>query len=102
MSGMNERDRGEQTLRLRADLLVEETDGEWVVFDLAGGSYMGLNHTGWLLWERLREEVAGVDALAQTLVESYEISRAQALDDAQTFSEQLVDAGLATWEGSDS
>ncbi len=87
----------ETRLKLREDLLVEEVSGDWIVFDLEGGHYMGLNETGWLLWQRLQHGPAKVKELGAVLLAEYEIEPDQAVGDAREFADHLVEANLASW-----
>ena len=86
-------------VKLREDLLVEEVDGDRIVFDLKGSWYFSLNETGWLLWQRLREGLATVEDLGEVLLLSYEIDGAQARADAEEYVAHLIEAELASWEG---
>lgn len=86
-------------VELREDLLVEEVEGDRIVFDLVGSWYFSLNETGWLLWQRLKEGPAAVEELAEVLLLHYEIEGDQALADAGEFVEHLMESELASWDG---
>ena len=83
--------------RLRDDLVVEEIDGEVIVLDLAGNRYFGLNGVGWSIWKEISADRTGKEEIISRLVAEYQITEPQARRDVDTFLEELVQAGLATF-----
>ena len=81
-------------LRLRdSDVHWREIDGEIIALEANGSKYVAANGSGTLLWRAL---AAGTtrDALVDELVQAYEIDRARAEADTDTFLAQLREQGL--------
>jgi hypothetical protein len=81
-------------LRLNeADVDWREVEGEVIALRRSSAAYLGVNHSGTLLWHALE---AGADraGLAELLVERYGISGEAAQEDVSAFLEQLRSQGL--------
>jgi hypothetical protein len=81
-------------LRLRdSDVHWREIDGEIIALEAGGSKYVAANGSGTLLWRAL---AAGTtrDELVDELVQAYEIDRARAEADTDTFLAQLREQGL--------
>lgn len=81
-------------LRLRdSDVHWREIDGEIIALEASGSRYVAANGSGTLLWRAL---AAGTtrDELVDELVQAYEIDRARAEADTDTFLAQLREQGL--------
>ena len=80
-------------LRLRdSDVHWREIDGEIIALEAGGSKYVAANGSGTLLWRAL---AAGTtrDELVDELVRAYEIDRARAEADTDTFLAQLREQG---------
>jgi hypothetical protein len=68
-------------------------DGEWVILDLIGGNYFGLNEAGGLIWQQL---AAGrsLEQVTQILVSKYDAAEATIAADVLRLARELVDRGL--------
>ncbi|GAB3022508.1 hypothetical protein GCM10011376_27980 [Nocardioides flavus (ex Wang et al. 2016)] len=85
---------GPSTVRLRdRDLVMREIDGEAVLLDLAGSTYLAANSTGTFLL-RLLTESQDHPSLVSSLVREFGISTAQADADASSFVAALAEQGL--------
>ena len=81
-------------LRLRdSDVHWREIDGEIIALEASGSRYVAANGSGTRLWRAL---AAGTtrDELVDELVQAYEIDRARAEADTDTFLAQLREQGL--------
>lgn len=82
-------------LRLRTDdLSWREIDDEVIAVDIETSTYLGTNKAGTLLWRRLGEGGATKQALADLLVETYDIEPERARLDTQAFLDDLAAQGL--------
>jgi Coenzyme PQQ synthesis protein D (PqqD) len=70
-------------------------DDKLVVLDLVGASYFSISDSGSALWERLTEG-ASFEVLVDDLCERFEIDRAQAATDVETFLGTLREFGVLT------
>lgn len=66
---------------------------ETVLLNLESGLYFGLDGVGQRIWETVSEGKALREAVA-TIVDEYEVERAQAEADALAFAKTLVERGL--------
>jgi len=77
--------------QLRSDDVVwREVGDELVVLELSTTTYLTLNGTARLLWEKLAD-ASTFDGLVEMLVERYPISADQARSDTEVFLSTLVD-----------
>jgi len=83
--------------RLRANehVAAREFDEEWVILDLEGGAYYGLDALGGRVWKLL---VAGMSAeeAAEQLQADYDVDRAVLLNDVLALVNELLNRGLVT------
>lgn len=68
--------------------------GGRVLLRLEDSTYFNLNETGAHIWELLTDG-RSLDAMADSLTETFEISRGSALVEVERFLETLVEAGMA-------
>ena len=81
-------------MKLRGDDLTWHVVGdEIVVLDLYGSTYLSMNGTGRVLWERLGEPCTPKD-LVDCLVDKYEVDVATADQDVKLFLDDLRSRGL--------
>ena len=80
---------GKFQLRLD-DLVWREAGDELVVLELSTTTYLTLNGTARLLWEKLTD-ASTFDGLVEMLVERFPITADQARSDAEAFLTTLVD-----------
>ncbi|MFW5967480.1 MAG: PqqD family protein [Persicimonas sp.] len=78
---------------VREDLVVEEVDDEYLVLDLRGNEYFGLNEVARLIWEAI-DEGASFGGVVNRICVRFDVGREQAAEDAAAFIEQTIDAGL--------
>jgi hypothetical protein len=64
-----------------------------VLLDLASGTYFGLNDVGTRIWQLL-EAGKPLPHIADALAEEYEVSREQAVHDAEALVTELRQRGL--------
>ena len=83
------------TITISKDVLSQEVAGETVLLDLASESYFGLDEVGTRIWQLLQEG-AGREQLIDTLLDEYEVERAELERDVGQLLDGLADAGLVT------
>lgn len=76
-------------LRSVAGRTVVIPDGDHLNLNLM----IGLNDTGKLLWEQMREDI-GIEELKAALMEAYDVEESLAEKDVQTFIENLKKNGF--------
>lgn len=74
------------------DVLVTDLENELVLLDARAGEMYALNATGRRIWFALPARTS--DELANALLAEFDVTRAQALDDAQSLIAALQGAGL--------
>ncbi len=83
-----------ECLRLRSEGLEwRVADEQLIILDLQSSTYVTVNRSARVLWERL-ELGATVEELAGSLLERYGISAEQADADARSFVEDLQGRGM--------
>jgi len=81
-------------LRLRPDTLHwRRIDDEVIAIDIRASTYLSANGSGALLWEALAEG-ATREELAELLVHAFDIDRARAITDVESFLDDLTGRGL--------
>jgi hypothetical protein len=75
-------------------LLSEFSGGESVLLDLTRKRYHRLNEVGSFIWTVLEKEPSSEEALADALVERYQIERERARGTAVRFTKELLAMGL--------
>ena len=76
--------------RQRSDLVVQELDGEALLYDPLAHLLHRLNDTGFLIW-RLCDGRRSVDEIAALLTESYDVGWDAARQDVAQAIEQMAD-----------
>ena len=74
-------------------LMGKKLEGEWVFLHLENGRYYGLNETGSLIWDELREK-KDPEAAATHLQSVYHLERSQAEKDVWDLLKDLEKEGL--------
>ena len=77
-------------MKPRADLAIENADGEFIVLDKAAGKIHQLNSTASFVWNCMSDGLA-IDEIASMLAEEFDVEPKTALSDAE--------AALAQFEG---
>ena len=77
---------------------MREVAGKYVVVPVGVGTYslkgmIQMNRLGAFLWEQLKEEQTKEELTAKIL-ERYDVDSVQAEQDVETFTTQLLDAGI--------
>lgn len=86
-------------MKLKDGFVLSQIADTWVVLPLAQATLdfngmLTLNDSGAKLWGVL-ERGGGLEALADALTAEYDVSREQALADAEEFVDRLIAAGCA-------
>ena len=81
------------TLRIRPDVVFRQLDDEAVLLDLKSGTYFGLNTVGTRVWQLLVARTALSNVL-DTLVDEYDVERAELECDLLSLSQELCTRGL--------
>lgn len=85
----------ERRATIPGHVFARDFDGELVVLDLDGGEYFGLDAVGALVWRGLSEGLT-LGAVADRVVERYEVDAARALADVSALADELASKGLIT------
>ena len=88
--------RGNQKFQINADDVVwrsARSDDEMVLLELSTSTYLTLNGSAKILWERLANGATAED-LAADLVARFQIPDDRALADAESFLSALTERGL--------
>jgi hypothetical protein len=72
---------------------VREFDGDWVVLDLNGGNYFGLDELGGMIWQHLREGKSA-QQIVTALAPLYHVDQETMLRDVLVLIDQLLERGL--------
>ena len=80
-------------VRLSADVIFRELDGEAVLLDFASGRYFGLNAVGTRVWTLLASGSSVEDAVTAVAAE-FEAPRAEVARDVDELIAELVSRGL--------
>jgi hypothetical protein len=81
------------TVRLSADVIFRELDGEAVLLDFASGRYFGLNAVGTRVWTLLAAGKS-VDAAIDAVVHEFDASEDQVARDVEELVTELLSRGL--------
>ncbi len=76
-----------------ADVLMQTLDDEAVLLNLSNEHYYGLNELGLKLWELL-EKHNSVDQLVETMLQEYEVSREELVQDINELLSDLEENDL--------
>src|SRR5437879_2471429 len=80
-------------VRISGDVAAREFDREWIVLDLCGGNYYGLDELGGKVWHFLEEGMCP-NEIADRLVELYAVERGVLLEDIIALADQFLERGL--------
>jgi len=83
----------DSVVRRHPDLPYRVVDDEVVMLDLDQGKYFGLDSVGSRIWE-LAEQPVSVGDLCTRLLEEFDVSAEQCLEDVLGFLEQMVEHEL--------
>ena len=70
-----------------------EFDGEWIVLDLQGGNYFGLDDVGGHIWRAIGEGKS-LSQIVASLRRNYDASEIELLKDVMLFIDELVERQL--------
>lgn len=79
--------------RISPQVHYRSVDGEVILLDGRGDTYLGLNKTGSVIWETIAQGGSVKDA-AQALVKRFDVAPDRSVADVQTLVDQLVENGL--------
>ncbi len=80
-------------VKVSADALSQEVDGETVVLDLNSEAYFGLDQVGTRIWQ-LIQEVGNLPAVYDIMLEEYDVDGELLKKDLELFVARLAEAGL--------
>jgi len=83
----------ETTVRVPADVVLRELDGEAVILNLASGFYFGLDQVGTRIW-RLCERLGSLQAVWEAMQQEFEASDDTLRTDLLAFVSRLSENGL--------
>ena len=84
-------------MKTKKNFVLRQVAGSYVVLSIADATVdfdgmLTLNESGLLLW-KLLEQGTTIEALANALLDEYEVTYEQALEDVTAFIQKLNDAG---------
>jgi hypothetical protein len=74
-------------------ITAREFDGEWIVLDLRGGNYFGLNELGGAIWRHLGAGRTPTE-IVRIVAQDYEVAETVILQDVLQMIDELVRRGL--------
>jgi len=80
-------------IKRSSELVSSNMDGETVMMSIDNGEYYGLDPIGSRIWELLENPIE-VNALLETLLEEFDVTKEQCLDDTLEFLNQLLEKKL--------
>jgi len=83
-------------LEFSENLFVQEVDGELVLLDMQSENYFGLDAVASKIWQILNADKSLAET-AEILQEIYDVDESTLRRDLETFVQQLLDNGLATF-----
>lgn len=83
-------------IEISEDVLFQEVSGETVLLDLNSEQYFGLDAVGTRVWQLIGAG-ASADAVVDTLLQEYEVSRSTLASDVTELLDRLAEAGLIRW-----
>jgi hypothetical protein len=82
-----------QTVKPCKHVTAREVDGEWIILDLNGGHYFGLDALGGVIWSHLSQGRTPVE-IARLVAPNYEVKEADLLGDVVVLVKDLLQRGL--------
>jgi hypothetical protein len=89
------------TVRLPETVLVQELEGEFVMLELRGGRYFGLDQVGTSMLRALLENPTVEDSIAR-LLDEFEVDEATLRGDLQQLISRLTSEGLVVVQSAQS
>ncbi len=83
----------ENTIQRNPEMLASKMDQEYVMMSIENGEYYGLNEVAGRIWELTENKVKVADIVAQ-LMEEFDVSEEQCMNEVTDFLEQLEDKKL--------
>jgi|SRR5690554_4321270 len=80
---------------IRDDLVVEQVDDEFLVLDLRGNEYFGLNAVARHIWAAI-DAGESFEAIAGSVCEHFEVERERATSDVAEFLTNLLEQRLVS------
>lgn len=80
---------------IRDDLVVEQVDDEFLVLDLRGNEYFGLNAVARHIWAAI-DAGEPFEAIAESVCEHFEVERERAASDVAEFLTNLLEQRLVS------
>lgn len=80
-------------LNRKMGIMTADMNGAIVMLDIESGKYFNLGEVGGRIWEIL-EQPTSVKDLVSTLVQEYDVTEEQCLEDIVPFLEKMLNRGL--------
>lgn len=83
----------QMVLNRKMGIMTADMNGATVMLDIESGKYFNLGEIGGRIWEIL-EQPTSVKDLVSTLVQEYDVTEEQCLEDIVPFLEKMLNRGL--------
>lgn len=83
----------QMVLNRKMGIMTADMNGATVMLDIESGKYFNLGEVGGRIWEIL-EQPTSVKDLVSTLVQEYDVTEEQCLEDIVPFLEKMLNRGL--------
>lgn len=83
----------QMVLNKKMGIMTADMNGATVMLDIESGKYFNLGEVGGRIWEIL-EQPTSVKDLVSTLVQEYDVTEEQCLEDIVPFLEKMLNRGL--------
>lgn len=83
----------QMVLNRKMGIMTADMNGATVMLDIESGKYFNLGEIGGRIWEIL-EQPTSVEDLVSTLVQEYDVTEEQCLEDIVPFLEKMLNRGL--------
>jgi hypothetical protein len=80
-------------IRISGGVSARQFDGQWILLDLAGGNYFGLDEIGGTIWQNLSAGKSPAE-IAGLLAPAYDVAEPILLRDVLRLVDELVRHGL--------
>ncbi|WP_338467587.1 PqqD family protein [Novosphingobium sp. ZN18A2] len=76
------------------DIVSREVGGEFILLNLASGTYFGLNAVGTRIWHLVREDACSLDEIRDAIMAEFDVGRAEAERDIHDLASAMLERGL--------
>ncbi|MFW5656028.1 MAG: lasso peptide biosynthesis PqqD family chaperone [Bacteroidota bacterium] len=81
------------TVQRNPDMLFNQLDGEVIMLSIENSEYYGMDAIGSRIWELMEKPIA-VDVLVDSLIQEYDVEKAQCTTDVIEYLEELKKKNL--------